>query len=152
MLTPENFMSIWVKVMDEKEDKVCLIYLANDLVLKSDLRDVLKVQIAAKFIEMIKQQSTLQKVKKSIFKVVTSWHDQNLFDNQFTSRLLAEIHQSFPNPKSRNIIKSDFDCFSKKHPQLSKTIIDDNFQTFLALAEMQKTSKKNQSKLEKLES
>ena len=84
MLTPENFMSIWVKVMDEKEDKVCLIYLANDLVLKSDLRDVLKVQIAAKFIEMIKQQSTLQKVKKSIFKVVTSWHDQNLFDNQFT--------------------------------------------------------------------
>ena len=152
MLTPENFMSIWVKVMDEKEDKVCLIYLANDLVLKSDLRDVLKVQIAAKFIEMIKQQSTLQKVKKSIFKVVTSWDDRNLFDNQFTSRLLAEIHQSFPNPRSSNIIQSDFDCFSKKHPQLSKTIIDDNFQTFLALAEMQKTSKKNQSKLEKLES
>ena len=152
MLTPENFMSIWVKVMDEKEDKVCLIYLANDLVLKSDLRDVLKVQIAAKFIEMIKQQSTLQKVKKSIFKVVISWHDRNLFDNHFTSRLLDELHQSFPNPRSSNIIKSDFDCFSKKHPQLSKTIIDDNFQTFLALAEMQKTSKKNQSKLEKLES
>jgi hypothetical protein len=80
MLTPENFMSIWIKIIDEKEDKVCLVYLANEIVIKSDFRNVFKVQIATKFIDLMKQESTLQKDKQSIIKVVNTWRDRNLFD------------------------------------------------------------------------
>jgi hypothetical protein len=80
MLTPENFMSIWIKIIDEKEDKVCLVYLANEIVIKSDFRNVFKVQIATKFVDLMKQESTLQKDKQSIIKVVNTWRDRNLFD------------------------------------------------------------------------
>jgi hypothetical protein len=80
MLTPENFMSIWIKIIDEKEEKVCLVYLANEIVIKSDFRNVFKVQIATKFVDLMKQESTLQKDKQSIIKVVNTWRDRNLFD------------------------------------------------------------------------